>query len=135
MDDSVSAWGAAKNAFFNLGMDLAGLIPGGGAASKFAKIGKNIVKIAPKFIAVLGTVGNIINAPEYIASWKKLSSDEKLNAQDWNNIMSSIQAVLGPSAAVGQYAKNKGYYGKNKIDAAKKVDAGVVNQDKVAVRM
>lgn len=135
VDDSVSAWGATKNAAFNLGMDLVGLIPGGGPAGKFAKIGKNIVGLAPKMIAALGTFSHLTNAPEYIASWKKLGTDDKLDAQDWTNIMASIQAVLGPAAGIGQYAKNKGYYGKNKAEAAKRVDTGTVNQDKVAVKM
>lgn len=135
MDDSVSAWDTVKNAGFNLGMDLVGLVPGGGSAGKFAKIGRNIINIAPKMIAALGTVSHITNAPEYIASWKKLGTDDKLDAQDWNNIMTSIQAVLGPAAGIGQYAKNKGYYGKNKAEAAKRVDTGTVNQDKVAVKM
>ena len=135
MDDSVSAWDTVKNAGFNLGMDLVGLVPGGGSAGKFAKIGRNIINIAPKMIAALGTVSHITNAPEYIASWKKLGTDDKLDAQDWNNIMTSIQAVLGPAAGIGQYAKNKGYYGKNKAEAAKRVDKGTVNQDKVAVKM
>lgn len=135
MDDSVSAWDTVKNTGFNLGMDLVGLVPGGGSASKFAKIGKNIIGLAPKMIAALGTYSHLTNAPEYIASWKKLSTDDKLDAQDWTNIMASIQAVLGPAAGIGQYAKNKGYYGKNKVEAAKRVDTGTVNQDKVAVKM
>lgn len=135
MDDSVSAWDTIKNAGFNLGMDLVGLVPGGGSAGKFAKIGRNIINIAPKMIAALGTVSHMANAPEYIASWKKLGSDDKLDAQDWNNIMTSIQAILGPAAGIGQYAKNKGYYGKNKAEAAKRADMGTVNQDKVAVKM
>lgn len=134
-DDSVSAWDATKNTALNLGMDLVGLVPGGGAASKFAKIGKNLVKVAPKVLAIIGTAGHALNTPQYINSWSKLSTDEKLDAQDWNNILSSIQAILGPTAGIGQYAKNKGYYGKNKAEAAKRADAGTVNQDKVAVKM
>lgn len=134
-DDSVSAWDATKNTALNLGMDLVGLVPGGGAAGKFAKIGKNLVKVAPKVLALIGTAGHALNTPQYINSWSKLSTDEKLDAQDWNNILSSIQAILGPAAGIGQYAKNKGYYGKNKAEAAKRADTGTVNQDKVAVKM
>lgn len=134
-DDSVSAWDATKNTALNLGMDLVGLVPGGGAAGKFAKIGKNLVKVAPKVLAIIGTAGHALNTPQYINSWSKLGTDEKLDAQDWNNILSSIQAILGPAAGIGQYAKNKGYYGKNKAEAAKKADTGTVNQDKVAVKM
>ena len=134
-DDSVSAWDATKNTALNLGMDLVGLVPGGGAATKFAKIGKNLVKVAPKVLAIIGTAGHALNTPQYINSWSKLGSDEKLDAQDWNNILSSIQAILGPAAGIGQYAKNKGYYGKNKAEAAKRADTGTVNQDKVAVKM
>ena len=134
-DDSVSAWDATKNTFLNLGMDLVGLVPGGGAASKFAKIGKNLVKVAPKVLALIGTAGHALNTPQYINSWSKLSSDEKLDAQDWNNILSSIQAILGPAAGIGQYAKNKGLYGKNKATKAYKADTGVTNSDKVAVKM
>lgn len=134
-DDSVSAWDTTKNTVLNLGMDLVGLVPGGGAAGKFAKIGKNLVKVAPKVLALIGTAGHALNTPQYINSWSKLSTDEKLDAQDWNNILSSIQAILGPAAGIGQYAKNKGYYGKNKAEAAKRADTGTVNQDKVAVKM
>ena len=134
-DDSVSAWDATKNTALNLGMDLVGLVPGGGAAGKFAKIGKNLVKVAPKVLALIGTAGHALNTPQYINSWSKLGTDEKLDAQDWNNILSSIQAILGPAAGIGQYAKNKGHYGKNKAEAAKRADAGNINQDKVAVKM
>lgn len=134
-DDSVSTWDATKNTALNLGMDLVGLVPGGGAATKFAKIGKNLIKVAPKVLAIIGTAGHALNTPQYINSWSKLSTDEKLDAQDWNNILSSIQAILGPAAGIGQYAKNKGYYGKNKAEAAKRADTGTVNQDKVAVKM
>lgn len=134
-DDSVSAWDATKNTALNLGMDLVGLVPGGGAATKFAKIGKNLVKVAPKVLALIGTAGHALNTPQYIESWSKLSSDEKLDAQDWNNILSSIQAILGPAAGIGQYAKNKGHYGPNKAANAAKADTGTVSQDKVAVKM
>lgn len=134
-DDSVSAWDATKNTALNLGMDLVGLVPGGGTATKFAKIGKYLAKTAPKVLALIGTVGHALNTPQYINSWSKLGTDEKLDAQDWNNILSSIQAILGPAAGIGQYAKNKGYYGKNKAEAAKRADTGIVNQDKVAVKM
>ena len=135
VDDSVSAWDTFKNAGLNLGMDLAGLVPGGGAASKLAKIGKTLIGVAPKVMAVLGTVGHISNTPQYLESWGKLKSEEKLTAQDWNNIISSIQALLGPTAAVGQYAKNKGVFGKNKFEKAQRADMGNINEDKIAVKM
>lgn len=135
-DESVNGGKVFWNTVTNLGMDLAGLVPGGGAASKGAKIAKNIVHLAPKMIAAIGTVRGLANAPVYIQSWEKMmSSDEKLTAQDWTNIMQSIQVVLGPAAAVGQYAKNKGYYGDNKAAKAAKADAGAVNSDKIAVEM
>lgn len=135
-DESVNGWDVWKNAVLNLGMDLAGLIPGGGAAGKFAKIGKSLVNLAPKMIAAIGTVKGLANAPVYIESWSKMmNSEEKLTAQDWTNIMQSIQVVLGPAAAVGQYAKNKGYYGNNKAAKAAKADVGAVNSDKIAVEM
>lgn len=135
-DESVNGWDVWKNAGLNLGMDLAGLIPGGGAAGKFAKIGKSLVNLAPKMIAAIGTVRGLANAPVYIESWNKMmNSEEKLTAQDWTNIMQSIQVVLGPAAAVGQYAKNKGYYGNNKATKAARADVGAVNSDKIAVEM
>lgn len=137
-DESVNGWNVWKNLGLNLGMDLAGLIPGGGAAGKFTKIGKSLVNLAPKMIAAIGTVRGLANAPVYIQSWEKMmSSEEKLTAQDWTNIMQSIQVVLGPAAAVGQYAKNKGYYGNKAAKAAKtaRADVGAVNSDKIAVEM
>ena len=134
-DDSVSAWDTVKNLGLNLGMDLVGLVPGGGAAGKFAKIGKSLKNVVPKVLAALSVGSHAFNTPQYINSWKKLGTDEKLDAQDWNNILASIQGLLGPAAGIGQYAKNKGYYGKNKAEAAKRVDTGTVNKDKVAVKM
>lgn len=134
-DDSVSAWDTFKNAGLNLGMDLAGLVPGGGAAAKFAKVGRVLKGLAPKVIAVIGTGMHALNTPQYLESWGKLKSEEKLTAQDWNNILSSIQALLGPTAAVGQYAKNKGAFGKNKVEKAQRADTGYINEDKIAVKM
>ena len=134
-DDSVSAWDAFKNVGLNLGMDLAGLVPGGGAAGKFTKIARTLKNLAPKVIAVIGTGMHALNTPQYLESWGKLKSEEKLTAQDWNNILSSIQALLGPTAAVGQYAKNKGMYGKDAANKAKRADTGQINEDKIAVKM
>jgi hypothetical protein len=55
----------------NIGMDIAGLIPGGGAASKTAKIVKSVSSLLPKVALIYGTMAAAKNSPEILASIQK----------------------------------------------------------------
>jgi hypothetical protein len=90
MDDAVTAGDAWGNLGMNLGMDLLGLIPGGGAAAKGAKILKTIKYLVPTMLALPGIADMLANSPEIAASFNKaFGSDEgdKLTYQDYMNIL------------------------------------------------
>jgi hypothetical protein len=70
-DDGVSGWDAFKNFGLNLGMDIAGLIPGGGFAAKGSKILKSVGKIIPKVALALSAVGAVANGDGIIESLNK----------------------------------------------------------------
>lgn len=104
-DDSLTAWDAAKNFAINIGFDLAGMIPGGGSASKFAKIAKNSGKIISKAGMILGTLGAFNNADGIKSSFAKFSSDPtNLSVEDWQNIAQGIGVAFGITGAIGRNA-------------------------------
>lgn len=109
-DDGVSGWQAAKNFGMNIGMDIAGLIPGGGAASKTAKIVKSVSSLLPKVALVYGTMATAKNSPEILASIQKaIDEPTKLTVQDWQNISQAISVITGGSQVAGAaYQKRKG---------------------------
>lgn len=107
-DPSLSAGEALKNTIFNLGFDTIGLIPGIGATGKGAKIIRSIVKITPKILMTLETIGVANDSPEIVKSFKKIGSSESLTVQDWQNIARGISVVTGMTKGVTTYAKNKG---------------------------
>lgn len=83
----------------NLGMDVLGLIPGGGAASKGAKIAKTLAKYTSRIMATIGAMNTISNAPQIINSFKKLESPSELTVDDWRNISAGLGLVTGGVAA------------------------------------
>jgi hypothetical protein len=93
-------WGDAGNLVTNLGMDVLGLIPGGGAASKAAKIAKNLAKYSSRAIAAIGAMGTIANGPQIIESFKKLGNPTELTVDDWRNISAGLGLLTGGTAAV-----------------------------------
>ena len=83
----------------NLGMDVLGLIPGGGAASKGAKIAKTLAKYTSRIMATIGAMNTISNAPQIINSFKKLESPSELTVDDWRNISAGLGLITGGVAA------------------------------------
>lgn len=128
MDDQVSAGDMWKNLGINVGFDLAGIIPVGGAASKFAKITRSIANLAPKAIATISTIGGLANAGTYIDSWKKMGNNEKMTAEDWKNIGESITLLTGTTAATAVGIKNRKNWSKAR-------NLNKTLKDKVAVEM
>lgn len=100
-DDAVSASDAWKNLGMNLGMDLMGLIPGGGAASKLGKIVKTIKPYASAMIALPGIASMLANSPEIAKSWGKIFDGDpedggsKMTYQDYINILQVINVATG----------------------------------------
>ena len=95
IDDSVSAKDLARNALFNTGFAALGLIPGG----KLPKITKNIIKYAPKALAVIS--GTSLAADESVRNTFSKIGKEKLNHEDWKNITRVFQLAAG----IGRGAK------------------------------
>lgn len=83
----------------NLGMDVLGLIPGGGAASKGAKIAKTLAKYTSRIMATIGAMSTVSNAPKILESFKKLENPSELTVDDWRNISAGLGLVTGGVAA------------------------------------
>ena len=92
-------WGDVGNLGTNLGMDILGLIPAGGSASKGAKIAKNLARYATRAIAAIGAMKTISNGPQIIDSFKKLSTPTELTVDDWRNISAGLGLITGGVAA------------------------------------
>lgn len=101
-DDGVSGWQAFKNFGMNLGMDIAGLIPGGGFASKTAKIMRSVGSIIPKVALALGAISTFNNREGIMESINKaLDKPSEMNVQDWQNIAQAFSIVAGASTVAG----------------------------------
>ena len=116
-------WEDVKNFGINLGFDLLGAIPiFGDALGTGAKITKNLVKFAPRAMAIFAGYQGVKNMGGIMESWGKLTSgdeDQKLTVQDWRNIAQSISLLTGGVRAT----KNKAT--QNKMKQQARVD-GVV---------
>ena len=116
-------WEDVKNLGINVGFDLLGAIPiFGDAFGTGAKITKNLIKFAPRAMAIFAGYQGVKNMGGIMDSWSKLTSgdkDQKLTVQDWRNIAQSISLLTGGVRA----AKNKAT--QNKMKQQAKVD-GVV---------
>lgn len=113
-DDAVTSGQAWKNFGLNLGMDIMGLIPGGGAASKMGKIVKTLKSVVPYVIALPGVASMLSNSPEIAASWKKAfdgdpeNGGSKMDYQDYMNILQVLNVATGASnIAVNKYKSAK----------------------------
>lgn len=129
-DEGVSGWDATKNFFLNLGMDIVGLIPGGGTASKGAKIAKTLLKTVPKVALALSVKSGIENREEIMGSLKKLSDTPgDLTVGDWQNIAHALSIVSGTSQVAGTALHNKLRANKQQ----KQAFDGAGTKDKVVV--
>jgi putative sterol carrier protein len=100
---------------------------------KGAKVASSLSKLAPKVMKWIWMYSAATNAPEMIASWEKMiSSDGKMTSQDWENVMQSLNLVLGGAAAKGRNLKAKGVLDSN----AKEINKAIKTVDnKVAVKL
>jgi hypothetical protein len=124
-DDAVTAGQMWKNLGLNLGMDILGLIPGGGAASKMGKIVKTLKGTVPLIIALPGVASMLANSPEIAKSWKKAFDGDpeeggsKMEYQDYMNILQVLNVAAGATNIA-----------RNTYKSAKKVST---KTDKIAV--
>lgn len=89
-------WNLGKN----LAMDVLGMIPVAGGGIKGAKLIKSLVKYVPRIVAAIGAAGTIMNGPQIIASFNKLSNQpSELTVDDWRNIVNGLNFITGASAA------------------------------------
>lgn len=116
MEDGLD-WDDAKNLGMNLGMDFLGMIPAGGAASKTAKIAKNLGKWVPRIVAAIGTMNTLQNGEAIIGSFGKLTSEpSKLTVDDWRNISQGIGLVAGVAGAAKRKSRISEQAPKTKQD-------------------
>ena len=115
--------GDFKNLGLNLGMDVLGLIPGGGSASKGVKIAKNLAKYASRITATIGAMTTLANGQQIINSFKKLNTPSELTVDDWRNISAGLGLITGGVAA-----------GTRKYQKAK-MKAANAKPDNIAVEM
>lgn len=100
-DDAVTSGEMWRNLGLNLGMDVLGLVPGGGAASKMGKIVKTLKSTVPLIVMIPGVVNMLANSPEIASSWKKAfdgdSADggSKMDYQDYMNILQVLNVAAG----------------------------------------
>lgn len=93
-------WGDFKSLGANLGLDVLGLIPGGGAASKGVKIAKTLGKYASRAMAAVATYQGLSNANNIIQSINKMTTDPtNLTVDDWRNISQGFGLLTGGVAA------------------------------------
>lgn len=123
-DDGVSAGQAFKNTFINFGMDIAGLIPGGGTAIKGVKILKSLIKILPKAALVIGIINGVANRDQILASINKaIKTPGELDVGDWQNLAQGLSLIAGGSQVAGAAIKNKAK--AKKAGAANNIDKKV----------
>lgn len=93
-------WGDIGNLGVNVGFDLLGVIPGGGAASKGVKIAKTLGKYASRAMAVIAATQGLANSGNIIKSINKMTTDPKnLTVNDWRNIAQGFGLLTGGIAA------------------------------------
>ena len=93
-------WGDIGNLGVNIGFDLLGAIPGGGAASKGVKIAKTLGKYASRAMAVIAATQGLANSGNIINSINKMTTDPKnLTVNDWRNIAQGFGLLTGGIAA------------------------------------
>lgn len=89
-------------------LDAISLIPFAKAA-KVPRMIKNVGRFAPLMTTALATYQGLSNGREYLDSWNKAKNGESLTVGDWGNILSSLQLVLGGTAATHRASKAKSH--------------------------
>lgn len=89
-------------------LDAISLIPFAKAA-KVPRMIKNVGRFAPLMTTALATYQGLSNGREYLDSWNKAKNRESLTVGDWRNILSSLQLVLGGTAATHRASKAKSH--------------------------
>lgn len=89
-------------------LDAISLIPFAKAA-KVPRMIKNVGSLAPLMTTALATYQGLSNGREYLDSWSKAKNGESLTVGDWRNILSSLQLVLGGTAATHRASKAKSH--------------------------
>lgn len=111
-------WGDIGNLGVNIGFDLLGAIPGGGAASKGVKIAKTLGKYASRAMAVIAATQGLANSGNIINSINKMTTDPtNLTVNDWRNIAQGFGLLTGGVAAGARK------YKKAKVEADMKAKA------------
>lgn len=111
-------WGDIGNLGVNVGFDLLGVIPGGGAASKGVKIAKTLGKYATRAMAVIAATQGLANSANIIKSISKMTTDPtNLTVNDWRNIAQGFGLLTGGVAAGARK------YKKAKVEADMKAKA------------
>lgn len=111
-------WGDIGNLGVNVGFDLLGVIPGGGAASKGVKIAKTLGKYATRAMAVIAATQGLANSGNIIKSINKMTTDPtNLTVNDWRNIAQGFGLLTGGVAAGARK------YKKVKVEADMKAKA------------
>lgn len=130
-DKSVSGWQALKNFGINLGLDFAGLIPGGNMASTATKVTKNLLKYVPYVMGAFGATSALANADGIKKSLTKLANNDTLTVEDWQNVSQAFSVVFG----IGSGAVRKGTqkWGGDKYNKVLDRRPATTVQDKVAV--
>lgn len=112
-DDAVTRGEMWRNLGLNLGMDIVGLIPGGGAATKMGKILKTLKSTVPLIVALPGVASMLKNSPEIAESWKKAFDGDadkggsKMTYQDYMNILQVLNVAAGATTAGRNIYKTK----------------------------
>lgn len=111
-------WGDIGNLGVNVGFDLLGVIPGGGAASKGVKIAKTLGKYATRAMAVIAATQGLANSANIIKSISKMTTDPtNLTVNDWRYIAQGFGLLTGGVAAGARK------YKKAKVEADMKAKA------------
>lgn len=104
MMEGMSFLESLSNNLGSYGLDALSLIPFAKAA-KVPKMIKAVGKFAPKMVGLIATAQGLANSDQYLSSWNKVSKGESLSANDWRNILNSLQLVAGGTAAVHRASK------------------------------
>lgn len=106
LDEGQGFWNSMGNFAGNVGLSAIGLIPViGDAAGSGTKVVKSLIKLAPKVNKILlgsGILAGLSNADEIIKSFSKIGKDgpeNEMNMQDWRNIGTALQLILGGANA------------------------------------
>lgn len=122
-------WGDLGNFGLSLGMDVMGLIPGLGTASKVGKITKTLKTIIPTALLIW----QASKADGAVAAGKKLmQSPDSMTREDWLELSNGIKLLLGGSNLLAGkiHAHNAA---KDKIDAGKVYTFKTAKGERVAL--